>query len=113
MTGIGAATCVALSAAGYQVAATYFGNGADAKQFREKTKIATYEWNVADFNACQRGVAEVAKAFGPIDILINNAGVTRDATLHKMTYEQWRSVIDVDLAGCLDRASYCHPPYES
>ena len=102
VTGIGAATCRALKKAGYQVAATYFGNGDDAKRFHDETGIPTYEWSVADFDACQRGVAEVTKAIGPIDILVNNAGITRDATLHKMTYEQWRSVIDVDLGGCFN-----------
>ncbi len=102
VTGIGAATCRALKKAGCQVAATFFGNGADAKKFRDETGIPTYEWNVADFGACQHGVAEVVKAIGPIDILVNNAGITRDATLHKMTYEQWRSVIDVDLGGCFN-----------
>jgi acetoacetyl-CoA reductase len=102
VTGIGAATCRALKKAGCQAAATFFGNGADAKRFNAETGIPTYEWNVADFNACQRGVAEIVKAIGPIDILVNNAGITRDGTLHKMTYEQWRSVIDVDLGGCFN-----------
>jgi acetoacetyl-CoA reductase len=105
VTGIGAATCRAFQNAGYQVAATYFGNGADAKKFQEETKIPTFEWNVADFDGCQRGVGDVVKAIGPIDILINNAGITRDATLHKMTYDQWRSVIDIDLGGCFNM---CH-----
>jgi len=89
VSGIGAATCRALKATGCQVAATFYG-------------ILGYEWNVADFEACQRGVAEIAKAIGPIDILVNNAGITRDGTLHKMTKEQWRSVIDVDLGGCFN-----------
>ena len=102
VTGIGAATCKTLKKAGYQVAATFFGNGADAKKFNAETGIPTYEWNVADFDACGRGVAEVVKASGPIDILVNNAGITRDGTLHKMTKEQWRSVIDVDLGGCFN-----------
>lgn len=102
VTGIGASTCRAFKKAGYQVVATYFGNGADAKKFHEETGIQTFEWNVADFDGCQRGVADVVKAIGPIDILVNNAGITRDATLHKMTYEQWRSVIDVDLGGCFN-----------
>ncbi len=102
VTGIGAATSTALKKAGYQVAATYFANRDDAGRFRDETGIPTYEWNVGDFDACQRGVAEVTKAIAPIDILINNAGITQDATLHKMTYEQWRSVIDVDLGGCFN-----------
>ncbi|MGA3304188.1 MAG: acetoacetyl-CoA reductase [Methylovirgula sp.] len=105
VTGIGASTCKALKKAGYQVVATYFGNGPDAKKFFQETGIPIFEWNVADFDACQRGVAEVVKAIGAIDILVNNAGITRDATLHKMTYEQWRSVIDVDLGGCFNM---CH-----
>ena len=102
VTGIGAATCTALKKAGYQVAATFFGNGADAKRFHEETGIPIYEWNVAEFDACQRGTAEIARAIGPIEILVNNAGITRDATLHKMTCEQWRSVIDIDLGGCFN-----------
>ncbi len=102
VTGIGAATCKVLKNAGYQVAATYFGNDADARKFHDETKIPIFDWNVADFDACQRGVAQIAEAIGPIDILVNNAGITRDAMLHKMTYEQWRSVIDVDLGGCFN-----------
>lgn len=102
VTGIGAATCQALQKAGYQVAATYFGNEASATKFHEETGIPIFQWNVADFDACQHGVTQVVGAIGPIDILVNNAGVTRDATLHKMTYEQWRSVIDVDLSGCFN-----------
>jgi acetoacetyl-CoA reductase len=102
VTGIGAATCRALKKAGCQVVATFFGNMADARKFQAETGIPTYEWNVADFDACQRGVAEVTRGIGPIDILVNNAGITRDSTLHRMTYEQWRAVIDVDLGGCFN-----------
>ena len=100
--GIGAAIAKGLKAAGYTVAVTYFGNGDEAQAFRAETSIATYEWNVADFEATQKGVADVTRALGPIDILVNNAGITSDCTLHKMTYEQWRSVIDVDLGGCFN-----------
>ncbi|MBU3887884.1 acetoacetyl-CoA reductase [Methylosinus sp. KRF6] len=102
VTGIGAATCRALSKAGYRVAATYFKNQGDAEIFSKEAELPTYEWNVADFDACQGGVTEIAKAIGPIEILVNNAGITRDATLQKMTHEQWRSVIDVDLGGCFN-----------
>lgn len=102
VTGIGAATCKTLKKAGYQVAATFYGNGADADKFNAETGIPIYEWSVADFDASQRGVGDIAKALGPIDILVNNAGITRDGTLHKMTKEQWRSVIDVDLGGCFN-----------
>jgi acetoacetyl-CoA reductase len=110
VTGIGAATCKALQAAGYQIAATYFGNGTEAKKFHDETKIPIFEWNVADFDACEKGVAEVSKSIGPIDILVNNAGITRDVTLHKMSYEQWRSVIDVDLGGCFNMCRWVIGP---
>ncbi len=102
VTGIGAATCKALKKAGHTVVANYFGNAAAAEQFRKDTGIPIFEWDVADFDACQRGVAKVVDEVGPIDILVNNAGITRDRTLHKMTKEQWRAVIDVDLGGCFN-----------
>ena len=100
--GIGAATCKALKSAGYSVVANYAANAAAAEKFRNETGIPTYQWDVADFDACQRGVAQVTKEVGPVDVLVNNAGITRDGTLHKMTKEQWRSVIDVDLTGCFN-----------
>ncbi len=100
--GIGAATCKALKGAGYSVVANYAANTAAAERFRAETGIPTYQWDVADFDACQRGVAEVIAKVGPVDILVNNAGITRDGTLHKMTKEQWRAVIDVDLTGCFN-----------
>lgn len=102
VTGIGSATCRLLKDAGYQVAATYFGNEAEAKAFHLDTKIPIFGWNVADLEACRNGVRDVEKALGPIEVLVNNAGVTGDATLHKMTYEQWRSVVDIDLGGCFN-----------
>jgi len=100
--GIGAATCKALKGAGYGVVANYAANAVAAERFRNDTGIPTYLWNVADFDACQNGVALVTKEVGPIDVLVNNAGITRDGTLHKMTKEQWGSVIDVDLTGCFN-----------
>jgi acetoacetyl-CoA reductase len=105
VAGIGAATCRALQQAGYQVAATFVSDVTAARRLREETGIPTFQWNVADFDACQSGVAEVVRTLGPVDILVNNAGITRDATLHKMTGEQWRSVIDVNLGGCFNM---CH-----
>lgn len=102
VTGIGAATCKALKKAGHTVAANYFGNAAAAERFRKEAGIPIFEWDVADFDGCQRGVAKVAGEVGPVDILVNNAGVNRDCTLHKMTKEQWRAVIDVDLGGCFN-----------
>ncbi|HKR89773.1 MAG TPA: acetoacetyl-CoA reductase [Phenylobacterium sp.] len=102
VTGIGAATCAALTNAGRRVVANYFGGEDEANAFSARTGTPVFQWDVADFDACHRGVAEVTRAVGPIDILVNNAGVTRDATLHKMTKEQWRSVIEVDLGGCFN-----------
>ncbi|WOJ90866.1 acetoacetyl-CoA reductase [Methylocapsa polymorpha] len=102
VSGIGAATAKSLKAAGYSVAATYFGNGAEADAFSRQSSIPTYEWNVADFAATQKGIAAVTRDIGPVDILVNNAGITRDSSLHKMTLDQWRAVIDVDLGGCFN-----------
>jgi acetoacetyl-CoA reductase len=102
VSGIGAATAELLKSSGYTVIANYFGNDVDAESFHRDTGIPTHDWNVADFDATQSKIAAIAKAFGPIDILINDAGITRDNMLHKMTAEQWRSVIDVDLGGCFN-----------
>jgi acetoacetyl-CoA reductase len=100
-TGIGAATAEALLAAGFRVAVNYVDpTGVDA--FKSRTGIPAYAWNVADAAACQAGVLQVEAALGPIDVLVNNAGITRDAMLHKMTLEQWREVIDVNLGGCFN-----------
>ncbi|WP_333793720.1 acetoacetyl-CoA reductase [Hyphomicrobium sp.] len=95
--GIGHAISIALKNKGYRVAANYAGNDAAAQQFQAETGIPVYKWNVGDYDACAKGVADVVKALGPIDVLVNNAGITRDAMLHKMTPEQWREVINVDL----------------
>lgn len=95
--GIGHAISVALKNKGYRVAANYAGNDAAAQQFQAETGIPVYKWNVGDFDACAAGIAEITKALGPIDIVVNNAGITRDAMLHRMTKEQWREVISTDL----------------
>jgi acetoacetyl-CoA reductase len=102
VAGIGAATCRALQQAGCTVAATFVGDVAAARSLREEYEIRTFQWNVADLVACQDGVAEVVRALGPVDVLVNNAGITRDASLHKMTAEQWRAVVDVNLGGCFN-----------
>lgn len=95
--GIGAAISIALNDAGYKVAAVYAGNDAAAKAFTDETGIKTFKWDVGNFDACADGIAEVEAALGPVDTVVNNAGITRDAMLHKMTPEVWRDVLRVDL----------------
>jgi len=100
--GIGAAISIKLKEAGYKVAANYAGNDERAKQFNTVTGIPVYKWDVANFDACLQGVARVAKDLGPVDIVVNNAGITRDGTLHKMTQKQWQEVIDTNLGSCFN-----------
>jgi len=95
--GIGAAISKALKAAGYEVAATYGGNDAAAEKFKADTSIPVYKWDVASFEACAEGVKKVEADLGPIDVLVNNAGITRDTAFHKMTLEQWNAVISTNL----------------
>jgi acetoacetyl-CoA reductase len=95
--GIGEAISVALKNAGYEVAATYGGNDDAAKAFKERTGIHVYKWDVADFEACRNGVQQVERDLGPIDVLVNNAGITRDGTLHRMKPENWKAVISTNL----------------
>ncbi len=100
--GIGAAVSVALQAAGYTVAANYAGNDEAAAAFTAETGIKTYKWSVADYDACAAGIAQVVADLGPVAILVNNAGITRDAMFHKMTPAQWKEVIDVNLSGAFN-----------
>src|SRR5688572_13679098 len=100
--GIGAATARALQAAGLRVAANYASNEKAARAFSESSGIPAFAWNVADPAACREGVAKVVEALGPIEVLVNNAGITRDAMLHRMSIEHWREVIDVNLGGCFN-----------
>ncbi|MDA9532474.1 MULTISPECIES: acetoacetyl-CoA reductase [unclassified Bradyrhizobium] len=95
--GIGAAISKALKAAGYKVAANYAGNDAAAEKFKAETGIATYKWDVSSFDACAAGVKKVEADLGPIEVLVNNAGITRDTAFHKMTLEQWTAVINTNL----------------
>ncbi|WP_417427954.1 acetoacetyl-CoA reductase [Kiloniella sp.] len=95
--GIGAAISIALKKAGYSVAASYAGNDEAAQKFRDENKIAVFKWDVGDFDACQEGIAHVVKELGAIDVLVNNAGITRDTTLHKMDQSKWQAVIDTNL----------------
>jgi len=97
--GIGAAICVALKAAGYTVAANYAGNDDAATAFTAQTGIASYKWSVADYDACKAGIAQVEADLGAVDVLVNNAGITRDGMFHKMTPQAWREVIDTNLSG--------------
>ncbi len=107
--GIGEAISLALQDAGMTVAANYAGNDAAAAAFTERTGIPAYRWNVADFDACQAGVTRVVDDLGPVDVLVNNAGITRDGIMLKMTYEMWREVIDVNLGGCFNMAKAVFP----
>ncbi len=104
--GIGAAISRALMEAGYTVAATYAGNDDAAKAFTEETGIKTYKWSVADYDACAEGIKQIEAELGPIAVLVNNAGITRDAMFHKMTPQQWKEVVDTNLTGLFNMA---HP----
>jgi len=95
--GIGAAISKALKAADYRVAANYGGNDAAARKFQDETGIATYKWDVSSYEACAAGLKKVETDLGPVEVLVNNAGITRDTMFHKMTVEDWQSVINTNL----------------
>lgn len=97
--GIGAAISKGLLDAGYTVVATYAGNDEKAAAFTEETGVKTYKWDVGDYDACAAGIAKVTEEVGPIEILVNNAGITRDVPFHKMTREHWDAVINTNLSG--------------
>ncbi|MGF6159047.1 acetoacetyl-CoA reductase [Ensifer sp. KUDG1] len=97
--GIGAAISIALKNAGYKVAANYAGNDEKAQAFKQETGIPVYKWDVSNYQACAEGIAKVEADLGPVDVLVNNAGITRDAMFHKMTPEQWGEVIGTNLTG--------------
>ena len=97
--GIGAAICHALKDAGYTVAANYAGNDDAANAFKEETGIPVYKWSVADYDACVAGIKEVEDALGPVEVLVNNAGITRDTAFHKMSVDKWNDVIGTNLNG--------------
>ncbi len=97
--GIGAAISIALKAAGYKVAAIYAGNDEAAAKFKAETGIPVYKWSVADYEACAAGIKQVEADLGPVEVLVNNAGITRDAMFHRMTPQQWREVIGTNLDG--------------
>ncbi|HEX2886469.1 acetoacetyl-CoA reductase [Vineibacter terrae] len=107
--GIGAAISRSLKQAGYVVAATYASNDAAAQAFKTETGIAVYRWDVADYDACVAGLRQVEADLGPVEILVNNAGITRDTMFHKMTPQQWKAVIDVNLGSLFNM---CRPVIE-
>jgi len=102
--GIGEAISVALKDMGMIVAANYAGNDERAREFTERTGIAAYKWDVSDYQACHAGVEKVEAELGPVDVVINNAGITRDGTLLKMSWDDWKAVIDTNLGGCFNMA---------
>jgi len=100
--GIGEAISVGLKEAGYKVAAVYAGNDEKAREFAERTGISVYKWDVSNFEACKEGIAKVAAELGPVEIVVNNAGITRDGVLHRMTFEQWNDVVATNLTSCFN-----------
>jgi len=100
--GIGRAISVALKNAGYRMAANYGGNDQAARQFNEETGIPVFKFDVADFDACAEGVKSIGAQLGPIEVLVNNAGITRDGTMHRMSWEQWNAVIQTNLSSCFN-----------
>ncbi|UZK65728.1 acetoacetyl-CoA reductase [Sphingomonas sp. M1-B02] len=107
--GIGEAISLALQEAGMTVAANYAGNAEKANAFTERTGIASFKWDVGDFDECAAGVAKVEAELGPVDVLVNNAGITRDGTILKMTKDMWEDVIRVNLGGCFHMAHAVFP----
>jgi acetoacetyl-CoA reductase len=103
--GIGAAISLRLKQAGYNVVANYGGNDEAAAAFKAEHGIPVYKFDVADFDACAAAVEQISRDFGPIEILVNNAGITRDSTIHKMSKEAWHAVIDTNLSSCFN---LCH-----
>ena len=106
--GIGAAISSALKDAGYSVAANYAGNDEAANAFKSETGIPVYKWSVADYDACAAGIGQVEGDLGPVDVLVNNAGITRDSMFHRMSREQWQEVIDTNLSGLFNMT---HPVF--
>ena len=100
--GIGEAISVELKQAGYAVAANYAGNDEAAKEFSERTGIKNFKFDVSNYDAAHEGIAAVEAELGPVEVLVNNAGITRDGTMHRMSFEQWDAVIQTNLASCFN-----------
>src|SRR6202521_5087680 len=107
--GIGAAISKALQAAGYKVAANYAGNEEAAQKFKSETGIAVYKWDVSSYAACAAGMKKIEADLGPVDVLLNNAGITRDSMFHRMKPEQWSAVINTNLNSLFNM---CRPVIE-
>ena len=107
--GIGEAISIALTEQGMTVVANYGGNDEKARAFTERTGITARKWDVGDFDACQAGCANVAEEVGPVDVVVNNAGITRDGTLARMSFDDWNEVMRVNLGGCFNMAKACFP----
>jgi acetoacetyl-CoA reductase len=107
--GIGKAISLALKEMGFSVVANYAGNEAKAAEFTAETGIPAYKWDVGDHQACIDGCAQVAADVGPVDVVVNNAGVTRDGVLHKMSFDDWNDVMRINLGGCFNMAKACFP----
>ncbi len=102
--GIGEAISVALRDMGMTVAANYAGNEERARGFSDRTGVRAFKWDVSDYGACQEGVRQVEAELGPVDVLVNNAGITRDTTMKRMDHQKWQEVIDTNLGGCFNMA---------
>ncbi|MFU7526946.1 acetoacetyl-CoA reductase [Qipengyuania sp. ASV99] len=107
--GIGRAICDQLTADGFTVVANYAGNDEAARHCEETSGIKCYKWDVGDHAATMDGCARVAEEVGPIDIVVNNAGITRDGTLHKMSFDDWNDVMRINLGGCFNMSKACFP----
>jgi acetoacetyl-CoA reductase len=107
--GIGEAICKRLARQGHTVIANYAGNEEKARIFTAATGIPAYKWDVGDHHAAMAGCAQVAEEHGPIDIVVNNAGITRDGTLHKMSFDDWNDVMRINLGGCFNMAKATFP----
>jgi acetoacetyl-CoA reductase len=107
--GIGEAISLALKDMGMRVVANYGGDDVKAAAFTERSGIPAFKWDVSDFDAVHEGVARVEQEIGAVDIIVNNAGITRDSTILRQTYEQWKQVIDTNLGGCFNMAKAVFP----
>ena len=108
--GIGQGICEVLREGGYHVVAGYGGDDARAKAFTEQTGIAAYKWDVADYDACQLAIGKISAEHGPVTVLVNNAGITRDGTLRKMSYDNWMAVIQTNLTSVFNMSKACWEP---